>query len=73
MVNLPDKIAAEKENVEKTLQNLQIALHKKDKSPLEVAGMATFLHNIITKELADKLYEYLAFRHYFIHDGSKTP
>jgi uncharacterized protein YutE (UPF0331/DUF86 family) len=105
MANLPDKIAAEKENIEMALSNLQTALDKKSKSPLEIAGMATFLHNIyngienilmqilksknikvdraeewhkkllnisvfhgiLTEELADKLYAYLTFRHFFIH------
>lgn len=110
MGNLSEKIAAEKENIEKALYNLNGALEKANKSPLELAGMATFLHNIyngtenilmqilkyktvkikksegwhkellnlatsqsiITEELSAKLYEYLTFRHYFIHSYGFT-
>jgi len=46
MVDLPGKIAAEIENVEKALENLKEATDRKIKSTVELAAMATFLHNI---------------------------
>ena len=46
MVDLTRKIAAEKENVEKALDNLQDAMGRKEKSTIELAAIATFLHNI---------------------------
>jgi len=105
MVDLTIKIAAEKENVEKALDNLKDAMERKEKSTIELAAIATFLHNIyngienilkqvlkakgaevpksetwhkelldlsasfgiISEDLSDKLYEYLTFRHFFIH------
>ncbi len=105
MVSLSEKIKAEKENVEITLKNLEMAMKKKEKSVIELSATATFLHNlyngienilkqilktkkinipksavwhknllelsvkhkIISEVLADKLREYLAFRHFFIH------
>ena len=105
MVDLTKKIAAEKENVEISLDNLKDALRRKKRSAVELAAMATFLHNtytgienilkqdlkakgckipksetwhkdllnlavsagIIPNKLAEKLYEYLAFRHFFLH------
>ncbi|MCM8783185.1 MAG: hypothetical protein NC818_00175 [Candidatus Omnitrophica bacterium] len=108
MANLPRQIIAEKENVEEVLKNLKIVLSRKDKSIVELAALATFLHNIyngienilkqtlktkgidisksetwhkellnisvkskiITQALADKLFEYLTFRHFFIHSYS---
>ena len=105
MANLARKIAAEMENVERALRNLQEATERKDKSTIELAAMATFLHNIyngienilkqilkaqganipksqmwhkelldssvatgiIPEKLSDELYEYLTFRHFFVH------
>ncbi len=105
MVDLTRKIAAEKENVEKALDNLQDAMGRKVKSTIELAAIATFLHNIyngienilkqvlkakgieipksetshkdllelsvsigiIPAKLSDQLYEYLTFRHFFVH------
>lgn len=105
MVDLTRKIAAEKENVEKALDNLQDAMGRKEKSTIELAAIATFLHNIyngienilkqvlkakgieipksetshkdllelsvsigiIPAKLSDQLYEYLTFRHFFVH------
>lgn len=99
------RIAAEKENVEKALANLEEAMARKEKSTIELAAIATFLHNIyngienilkqilktkgteiprsetshkdlldlsvsskiISEKLSDQLYEYLTFRHFFIH------
>ena len=105
MVNLARKIAAEKENVELALANLEEAAVRKEKSTIELAAIGTFLHNvytgienilkqilkseaiqiprsqtshkellnisvtrgIISKRLSDDLYEYLTFRHFFVH------
>ena len=105
MVDLTKKIAAEKQNVEQALDNLKEALSRKEKSIVELAAIATFLHNIyngienilkqvlktkgtvltrletshkdllelslsagiISEQLYDKLYEYLTFRHFFVH------
>ena len=105
MVDLTRKIAAEKENVEKALANLKVAMDRKERSTIELAAIATFLHNIyngienilkqilktkgtqiprtetshkdlldlsvsigiIPEKLSDELYEYLTFRHFFIH------
>ena len=105
MVDLARKIAAEKENVEKALDNLKDAMGRKEKSTIELAAIATFLHNIyngienilkqvlkakgieipksetshkdllelsvsigiIPMKLSDQLYEYLTFRHFFVH------
>ena len=105
MVDLAKKIAAEKQNVEQALNNLKEALSRKEKSIVELAAIATFLHNIyngienilkqvlktkgimvsrsetshkdllelslsngiIPEPLYDKLYEYLTFRHFFVH------
>ena len=105
MVDLTIKIAAEKENVEKALDNLKDAMGRKEKSTIELAAIATFLHNIyngienilkqalkakgieipksetshkdllelsvsigiIPAKLSDRLYEYLTFRHFFVH------
>ncbi len=105
MKDLPRRIAAEKEDVEKALQNLAEARARKDRSAIELAAIATFLHNIyngienilkqvakakgvafggsptwhmdllnfstssaiIPEELSDRLYEYLTFRHFFVH------
>jgi hypothetical protein len=46
MKDLARRIAAEKENVEKALQNLMEARARKDRSAIELAAIATFLHNI---------------------------
>ena len=105
MVDLTRKIAAEKENVEKALDNLKDAMGRKERSTVELAAIATFLHNIyngienilkqvlkakgteipksetshkdlldlsvsngiILEKLSDQLYEYLTFRHFFVH------
>ena len=105
MVDLTRKIAAEKENVERALGNLKDALGRKERSTVELAAIATFLHNIyngienilkqvlkakgteipksetshkdlldlsvsngiIPEKLSDQLYEYLTFRHFFVH------
>ncbi len=45
MVKLSEKIDAEKENVEKTLLNLKEVMKREEKSVVELAAMATFLHN----------------------------
>jgi len=105
MVDLTKKIAAEKQNVEQALDNLKEAISRKEKSIVELAAIAVFLHNIyngmenilkqvlktkgtelrrsetshkdllelslsagiISEQLYDKLYEYLTFRHFFVH------
>ncbi|MFH1884494.1 MAG: HepT-like ribonuclease domain-containing protein [Planctomycetota bacterium] len=105
MVDLTRKIAAEKENVEKALDNLKDAMGRKERSTVELAAIATFLLNIyngienilkqvlksrgneipksetshkdlldisvsngiIPEKLSDQLYEYLTFRHFFVH------
>ena len=46
MANLPKQILAEKENVEKALDNLEDALARPKKSVVELSAIATFLHNI---------------------------
>jgi hypothetical protein len=46
MVDLTRIIAAEKENVERALDNLWEAMGRKKKSTVELAAIATFLHNI---------------------------
>lgn len=104
-MDLIRKIAAERENVEKALRYLDEARARELRSPVELAAMATFLHNIyngienilnqilkakgvrvarsetwhkdvletavhhsiVSETLADRLYEYLTFRHFFIH------
>ncbi len=105
MDDLGRKISAEKENVEKALDNLDDTLRRKGKTIIELAAIATFLHNIyngienilkqvlkakgvkipesetwhknllelsvnngiIPEKLSNELYEYLSFRHFFIH------
>ncbi len=105
MVDLSQQIEAEKENIERTLADLKNVLKRKEKSVIELAALATFLHNIyngienilkqvlkakkimiprseiwhkelldlsvshkvISEDLADRLREYLAFRHFFAH------
>jgi len=105
MVDLPRRIAAERENVEKTLADLAEALARQEKQTVELAAIGAFLHNfysgienilkqisrdrgtvipdgpswhkdlldaaatagIVSQSVADDLYEYLAFRHFFVH------
>lgn len=105
MADIARQVAAEKENVEKALDNLRDAMRRTEKSVVELAAIATFLHNIyngienilkqvlktkgteipksytwhkdllnlsvsfgiIPEKLSDNLYEYLTFRHFFIH------
>ena len=104
-MELTRKIAAERENVEEALRYLDEARAREPRSPVELAAMATFLHNIyngvenilnqilkakgvhvarsetwhkdvletavdhsiVSEALADRLYEYLTFRHFFIY------
>jgi len=105
MDNLPRQIAAEVENVEAALRNLEETMERQVKTVVELAAMGTFLHNvyngienilkqtlklknirvnreenwhkellnlsvthgIISADLSDELYEYLTFRHFFVH------
>lgn len=46
MVDITRQVAAEKENVEKALGNLRDAMGRREKSVVELAAIATFLHNI---------------------------
>jgi uncharacterized protein YutE (UPF0331/DUF86 family) len=46
MGELPKQILAEKENVETALNNLKTATTRKKKTVIELAAIATFLHNI---------------------------
>ena len=46
MVELARKIAAERENIERTLEDLKEASERNEKTVIELAAMATFLHNI---------------------------
>lgn len=99
------QIAAEVENVETALRNLEEAMQRDTKTVVELAAVGTFLHNVyngienilkqslksknvpvtrgenwhkvllnlsvmhgvISEEMSDDLYEYLTFRHYFVH------
>ena len=105
MGELSEKIFAEKENVDIALDNLKTAMARIEKTVIELAAIATFLHNtyngienilkqillskdmevprsgtwhkdllnqslsagVISEELYNKIYKYLAFRHFFIH------
>jgi len=105
MADITRQVAAEKENVEKALGNLRDAMGRREKSVVELAAIATFIHNIyngienilkqvlkakgteipksdtwhkdllnlsvslgiIPEKLSDDLYEYLTFRHFFVH------
>ena len=106
--DLTRKVGLEKQNIARTLANLQLALDRQDRSVVELAAVATFLHNIyngmenilklilrargvtvpasetwhkdllessvtekvLSRALADQLYPYLAFRHFFSHSYS---
>ncbi|MCZ7357178.1 MAG: hypothetical protein O8C66_14725 [Candidatus Methanoperedens sp.] len=46
MGELPEQILAEKENIEAALDNLKTAMARSDKTVIELAAMATFLHNM---------------------------
>ena len=46
MVDINRQVAAEKENVEKALGNLRDAMGRREKSVVELAAIATFIHNI---------------------------
>ncbi len=46
MVDIIRQVAAEKENVEKALGNLRDAMGRRERSVVELAAIATFLHNI---------------------------
>lgn len=46
MEKLPKQILAEKENVELALNNLKDAMARKKKTAVELAAIATFLHNV---------------------------
>jgi len=105
MDSRPAQISAEIENVEETIRNLHAAMSRQEKTVVELAAIAAFLHNfyngienilkqylrlqniriqksenwhkellnqavanrIITSNLCDELYEYLSFRHFFVH------
>lgn len=105
MANRPKPILAEMENVEEAIRNLHDAMSRQEKTVVELAAVATFLHNfyngienilkqylglwniriqksenwhkdllnisvvqgIITTALCDELFEYLSFRHFFVH------
>lgn len=105
MNELPDEILAEKEQVEKTINILMEVLNRGNKTIVELAAIATFVHNcyngienilkqtlkksnilipqtqfwhktllqvgvkekIISDSTANSLFNFLSFRHYFIH------
>lgn len=105
MIELTRKVEAEKENVERALDNLKETMERRERSVVELAAIATFLHNvyngienilkqvlkadgveipksdtwhkdllnlsvssgIIPEKLSGELYEYLTFRHFFVH------
>ncbi len=46
MVDFARTIEAEKENVEKALDNITLVMERQDKSIIELAAIATFLHNV---------------------------
>ena len=45
-VFVPETSFAERENVEKALNDLKTAMNRKEKTVIELAAIATFLHNI---------------------------
>jgi hypothetical protein len=45
MASLKERIEAEKENVEKVLKELKHVMKKEKKTTVELAAIATFLHN----------------------------
>ena len=49
MVDFARTIEAEKENVENALDNLTLVMERQDKSIIELAAIATFLHNVYNK------------------------
>ncbi len=48
MASLTDKVAAEIENISTVLTELDKIAEKKDKSIIELSGIATFIHNFYT-------------------------
>jgi uncharacterized protein YutE (UPF0331/DUF86 family) len=46
MGELPEQILAEKENIDIALHNLKLAVAREEKTVIELAAIATFLHNI---------------------------
>ena len=46
MDELTEQILAEKENVDNAMNNLKIAMARNEKTVIELAAIATFLHNI---------------------------
>ncbi|MCI0699081.1 hypothetical protein L0337_44650 [candidate division KSB1 bacterium] len=46
MANLREKVSAEEENINQTLNDLQSALARPERTIIERAALATFLHNI---------------------------
>ncbi len=105
MNDLRRKINAEKQYIALTLSNLKMVLERPERSVVELAAIATFLHNayngienvlkmvfkangielsssgtwhkdlleqamsrgMVSSEVGEPLYEYLAFRHFFVH------
>ena len=105
MNDLRKRIDAEKQYIAFTLDNLQAVLERPERSVVELAAIATFLHNayngienvlkmvfkannmelpssgtwhkdlleqalsrgMVSSEVGEPLYEYLAFRHFFVH------
>jgi len=54
MGKLPKQILAEKENVEIALKYLEIAMEREEKSVIELAAIATFLHPTFKVEVQQK-------------------
>ena len=46
MAQLRERVLAEKENVEIALANLDEAMSRKDRSVVELAAAASFVHNV---------------------------
>ncbi len=46
MASLREKVSAEEENIRQTLNDLQLALSRPERTVIERAALATFLHNI---------------------------